>query len=65
MAGSVGPSAEHLISLARHSDIVFERLLQMTGRNRVMASGELFLLRDRLASAVDAIDAVGVTKGKR
>jgi hypothetical protein len=65
IAGSSGPSAEHLISLVRHSDILFERFLEMTGRNRVMVSTELFLLRDRLTSTVEAIDAMGATKGKR
>jgi hypothetical protein len=37
----------------------------MTGRNRVMVSAELFSLREKLTLAVDAIDAVSATKGKR
>lgn len=39
LAGSRGPSGEHLVLLARHSDAVFSTLIILTGRQRSPDTG--------------------------
>ena len=49
LAGSAGPSGDHLISLIRHSDAAFEAVLQLSSRERdpapqIMAAARVHLI---------------------
>lgn len=57
LAGTTGPRGEHLISLMRQSDAVLAAVLQMAGRNHVVASTALFQARTLLADTLAEIDA--------
>ncbi len=56
IAGSHGPSGEHLISLLRHSDEVLIGLLTLAGRGEASAAVRLVEVRGRLKKALQAID---------
>lgn len=53
LSGSTGPSGAHLVELMRSSDLVFEAVLRMTGRERALTS-------PRLAEARDLLKRVGL-----
>ncbi len=57
IAGSHGPSGEHLISLMRHSDEVLAGLLSLAGREEVVAAMRLVEVRGRLKTVLQLIDA--------
>jgi hypothetical protein len=57
MAGSHGPSGEHLISLLRHSDEVLAGLLSLAGREEAVAAMRLVEVRGRLKTVLQLIDA--------
>ena len=58
IAGSHGPSGEHLISLLRHSDEVLIGLLIVAGRGEAIVAVRLVEMRDRLEEARQMIDVV-------
>jgi hypothetical protein len=55
-AGTHGPSGEHLIALAHHSDAVLEAFLVMAGRPSAVATAKLSEVRERLLETVGFID---------
>jgi hypothetical protein len=56
LAGTHGPSAQHLVALARHSDEVLELFLVLAERNSRIVTAKLFNLRRRLLETVEFID---------
>ena len=58
IAGSHGPSGEHLISLMRHSDEVLIGLLTLAGRGEAIVALRLVETRDRLEEVRQLIDVV-------
>jgi len=58
IAGSHGPSGEHLISLLRNSDEVLIGLLTLAGRDQAIVALRLVEMRDRLAEIRQLIDVV-------
>ena len=56
IAGSHGPSGEHLISLMRHSDEVLAGLLSLAGREEAAATMRLVEVRGRLKEVLQLID---------
>ena len=62
LAGTSGPSGEHLIALARNSDEIFETLLLLTGRERPhqLTPGTLDDLRERLRQALAMAEAIAL-----
>ena len=56
IAGSHGPSGEHLISLLRHSDEVLAGLLSLAGREEAAAAMRLVEVRRRLKKVLQQID---------
>lgn len=57
LAGRRGPRGEHLLDLVRHSDAALEMVLQMAGRERIMAAKVLLDARNALANMVTQIDS--------
>ena len=55
-AGSNGPTGGHLVALLRHSDIVFDALVNVAGRRRVITSAKLAALSDALTNALRLVD---------
>ncbi len=51
-----GPSGEHLIALAHHSDAILEAFLVMAGRSSAVATTNLSEVRERLLETVGSID---------
>ena len=58
IAGSHGPSGEHLISLMRHSDEVLIGLFTLAGRDEAIVALRLVEMRDRLEETRQLIDAL-------
>ena len=58
IAGSHGPSGEHLIALLRHSDEVLIDLLTLAGRDEAIVALRLVEMRDRLEEIRQLIDAM-------
>jgi hypothetical protein len=58
IAGSHGPSGEHLISLMRHSDEVLIGLLTVAGRGEAIVALRLAEMRDGLDEIRQLIDVV-------
>ena len=56
LAGSHGPSGEHLVALVRNSDHVLKVFLLMAGRNRHLLGIRLADLRSQLVEAIECID---------
>ena len=56
IAGSHGPSGEHLISLMRHSDEVLAGILSLAGRGEAIAAMRLVEVRERLKKVLQQID---------
>jgi len=58
IAGSHGPSGEHLIALMLHSDEVLIGLLTLAGRDEAIVALRLVEMRDRLGEIRQLIDAL-------
>jgi hypothetical protein len=56
ITGTRGPTGEHLISLARHSDAVFEFFIRAAGRESLLVAVQLIDAREKLAAALKTID---------
>src|SRR6478672_9397027 len=56
-AGRRGPRGEHLLALMRHSNAVLEVVLQLAGREQVIAAKMLLDARNVLANMLVQIDA--------
>jgi hypothetical protein len=57
-AGTRGPSGEHLISLARHSDAIVELFLRQAGRQQHASALRLMEARDKLGELLRVIQAI-------
>jgi|SRR5258707_13537679 hypothetical protein len=55
-AGISGPSGQHLLSLAHHSDEVLAAFLTLAGRQKTAAAIKLLDLRNRIAEVLKEID---------
>lgn len=58
--GLNGPSGENLIALLRHSDAVFETVLDLSGRRASLTGEAILSLREQLDALVHAIDELRV-----
>jgi hypothetical protein len=56
LAASHGPSGEHLVQLARHSDEIFELFLLMAERKPVVTTVTLMRLRSHLEQTIERLD---------
>ena len=56
VTGIRGPTGEHLISLARHSDAVFEVIIRAAGRESLLIALQLIDAREKLAAALEILD---------
>jgi len=56
LAGTKGPSGEHLVVLIRHSETVLEVILDRAGRERSIAEGRLIAAREGLRELLGCID---------
>jgi hypothetical protein len=56
LAASHGPSGEHLVHLAKHSDEVFELFLLMAERKPILTTTSLLQLRSHLVQTIDRLD---------
>lgn len=63
LAGSSGPSGEHLVALARNSDEIFEAFLLLSGRNttNAISTEAVSELRDALHRAVALAEMISAT----
>jgi hypothetical protein len=57
LAGSNGPSGEHLVALVKHSDLALAAFLGMAERPYALTASELPLLREKLQSVIEGIDS--------
>lgn len=57
-AGMTGPSGEHLIALARHSDVILGVFLQRAGRKHYEGALRMMNAREQLRSMLDAIQRI-------
>ena len=57
LAGRRGPRGEHLLALIRHSNVVLEIVLQLAGREQIIAGKALFDARNALADMLSQIDS--------
>jgi len=57
LAGRRGPRGEHLLALIRHSNVVLEIVLQLAGREQIIAGKALFDARNALADMLAQIDS--------
>lgn len=55
LAGTNGPSGDHLVSLVHNSDTVLETLLLISGRQRSIAAEKLIAARAALTELLDII----------
>jgi len=58
IAGSHGPSGEHLVSLMRHSDEVLASLVAMAGRGDAIVVVRLIEMRGKLEQICELINSV-------
>ena len=56
LAATHGPSGEHLVHLARHSDEIFELFLLLAERKPVLTTVSLIRLRTHLAQTIERLD---------
>ena len=56
LAGTRGPTGEHLISLIRHSDTVFTVLVHAANRETLLVTAELADTRRKLVGVLQTID---------
>ena len=54
-AGSNGPVGGHLLDLMRHSDQVFDALVDVAGRKKVVTTAKLAAISDALTNALGLI----------
>jgi hypothetical protein len=54
-SGARGPNDPHLIALARQSETVFEALLVMLGKERLLSAKKVIDARHRLKELVDTV----------
>src|SRR5689334_12143653 len=47
LSAARGPSGPHLLSLARHSDVVFETFLRLVGRDALLAAKKVVDAREQ------------------
>jgi pyocin large subunit-like protein len=57
LAGRRGPRGEHLLALMRYSNVVLEIVLQLAGREQIIAGKALFDARNALAAMLAQIDS--------
>lgn len=55
LAGTHGPSGEHLVDLLRNSDEVYNAVLLLADRKTTMSHASLLRLRDHLMAAVHCL----------
>jgi hypothetical protein len=55
LAGTYGPSGNHLVAVIRHSDAAFAAVMLMSGRERVLAAKKLIGARDTLVAMLEII----------
>lgn len=58
LAGSNGPSAEHLLQLIRNSDPVFDCVLRLADRKAALSNRQLTEIRDALQAAAKFLSEV-------
>jgi|SRR5579883_1184774 hypothetical protein len=58
LAGTNGPSGEHLVALLGNSDTLLERILKLAGRGSLIEAARLQVLRNTMAEAVASLDAL-------
>ncbi len=58
-AGTHGPSGQHLVALARNSDVVFGRFLIAANRDELLVGVELSAVRGKLLELLRVIDNQG------
>lgn len=56
LAATHGPSGEHLVHLAKHSDEIFELFLLMADRKPVLTTVTLMRLRSHLEQTIQRLD---------
>lgn len=56
LAGKRGPRGEHLLSLMRYSNATLDQVLELSGRQHIIAGRELFEVRNVLAATLEKID---------
>jgi hypothetical protein len=56
LAATHGPSGEHLVHLAKHSDEIFELFLLMADRKPVLTTVTLMRLRSHLEQTIERLD---------
>lgn len=56
LAATHGPSGEHLVQLAKHSDEIFELFLLLSERKPVLTTVSLIRLRSHLAQTMERLD---------
>lgn len=56
--GRNAPSGENLVSLMRHSDVVFETVLAMAGRKSVVVGLKAAALRGELSLLIELLDEI-------
>src|SRR5262249_56373053 len=56
VTGIRGPTGEHLISLARHSDAVFEVIIRAAGRETLLIALQLIDAREKIVAAIEILD---------
>ncbi|MGR1581063.1 XRE family transcriptional regulator [Thalassobius sp. S69A] len=64
IAGSYGPSGEHLIGLMKHSDAVLDVVLQLAGRNEALAMERVRIVRRELVEVLKMLDEVCVSQSE-
>lgn len=57
-AGTIGPSGEHLIALARHSDMILEVFLRKAGRPHYAGAVRLVVARETLKEILEIIQSL-------
>jgi hypothetical protein len=57
LAGRRGPRGEHLLALIRHSNAALEIVLQLAGREQIIAAKVLLDARNALAEMLAGIDS--------
>jgi hypothetical protein len=58
IAGSYGPSGEHLIGLMKHSDRVMDVVLELAGRHETLAMQRVEIVRRELREVLKVLDAI-------
>jgi hypothetical protein len=56
LSGANGPNGDHLVALARRSDIVLSALLGLAGRHELMIGARLIEIRSGLHAALEQVE---------